>query len=146
MAVQYNYQIASTWNNEVGFTNVESLDPTGTMGYADARVIPGTPSYFTVTAYDTYARGQRRYSPDGTASFAGFKRVVWLMSDVDALAYNWFIAQYEGLVTIATTLGYAGTYTNYNAYCRCPDPSELQTNEYGRYANIEVEMILVETT
>lgn len=137
---EFDYQIAAGWDNEAGFTNVEDLVP------ASGDSIPNHAAYFVVKAYNTYRRGQRRFSPDGTSSFAGFRQVVWRCADADAAAYAWLRDTYEGQVTIRTTTGVDGTYSNWNAYARFPDPADLTEATVGRYENIDIIMTLVETT
>jgi hypothetical protein len=137
---EYSYQIATGWDNEVDFDNVEDLVP------SSGNTIPSHNSYFVVKAYNTYRRGQRRFSPNAASSFVGLKQVTWVIADADAEAYEWLYETYEGQVTIRTTTGTDGAYSNWNAYARFPDPADLAEATVGRYENIEVIMVLVETT
>lgn len=137
---EYDYQLASGWDNEVGFANVEAINP------GVGSTIPNNSAYFIVKAYNTYSRGQKRFHPDGSTSRAGFASVVWMLLDVDAAAYNWLYANRSGQVTIRTTTGVDGSYSNWNAYADMPDPAELQENDFGRFGDVPIRMTLVETT
>lgn len=135
---EYEYSIINNWDNAVNLVNVESLNP------GVGSTIPNNSAYFVVKAYNAYRRGQRRFSPTVGSSFAGFKSVIWRFLDVDAAAYNWLVANRSGQVTIRTTTGVDGTYSNWNAYAIFPDPADLEENDIGRFGNVDATMILVE--
>jgi hypothetical protein len=110
--------------------------------------IPNHSAYFAVKAYNTYSRGEKRFHPNGATSRAGFASVIWILLDVDAASYNWLYlyTNYNRDVTIATTTGVDGVYSNWNAYADMPDPSALQENDFGRFGEVPIRMTLVETT
>lgn len=137
---EFSYSIATGWDNEAGFTNVEALTP------AAGTVIPGLTIYFVVKAYNTYRRGQRRFDIATANSYVGFKSVGWRFLDVSAAAYNWLFDTYNGQLTIRTTTGVDGVYSNWNVYPQFPDPADLTESDTGRFGDVDVPMILVETT
>lgn len=137
---EFNYQIAAGWDEEANYDNVEDLVPSA------GTVIPGLNIYFVVKAYNTYRRGQRRFNLNAASSHAGHPSVTWRFLDVDAAAYAWLVTNYSGQITIRTTTGVDGTYTNWNAYPQFPDPAELQESDTGRFGDVDVPMLLIEAT
>ena len=135
---EFEYSIINNWDNAAGLVNVESINP------GVGSTIPNHTAYFVVKAYNAYRRGQRRFSPNVGSSFAGFKSVIWNLLDVDAASYEWLVTNRSGQVTIRTTTGVDGVYSNWNAYAIYPDPADLEENDVGRYGSVDVLMILVE--
>jgi len=139
MALQ-SYELATGWDNEAGFTNVEDITVT------DARTLPmvGSPVFF-VEGISGFSRGQRRFDASGGASFNGFERVALKCAVVDPLAYAHIRDNYVGQVTVRTTRGEKDTFGNYNAYLRIPDPEEMELRN-GMYYGFEFRLMLVSST
>jgi hypothetical protein len=136
----YDYQIATDWDNEADFDNLEALVP------GAGSPIPNSSVYFVVKAYNTFRRGERRFSPASSSDYAGHKTLTWRLPDVDAAAYNWLYNTYDGQVTIRTTTGVDDSYSNWNAYALFPDPADLAESDFGRFENVDILMVLIETT
>lgn len=122
------YKIAAGWDNEAGFENIETIVPAG----SSPRPVfynAGTPTYYYVRGWDSLSRGQRRFDAVGGSSFSGFSIVEWQIAVVDALGRQHMIDNYEGQVTVATTVGKPDVYENWNAYLEVPDPSEVSSRD-----------------
>ncbi len=140
----YSYQIASGYDNEAGFTNMESLTPTPSGD--TYRVGGATSPYFVVRAFAAYRRGQRRFDASGGASFAGYAVVLWTFPRVHSAAWDWLIDNYSGQVTIATTTGVYDSYANYNAIASYSDPGELEGEAGGFLRDAICTLRIVSTT
>lgn len=136
---EYEYQIASAWDNEAGFTNMESLTP------AAGETIPNHTAYFVVQAAPRYSRGQQRFSPK-SASYTGFAVVTWNLPQVHDAAYEWFYTNYSGQNTIRTTTGVTGSYSNLNVITSMPSPSELTPVNFGYFEDVPITHKVISST
>lgn len=137
---EYEYQIASGWDAEGSFTNMENLTP------GSGEALPNSSVYFFVRAYGGYSRGQQRFSATGATSYVGFASVEWTLPEVHSVAYDWLYDNYNGQNTIRTTLGTVGVYENWNVYSKFPSPFELQTVNFGYYEEVIIRHTLVSST
>lgn len=137
---EYEYQIASGWDAEGSFTNMESLTP----GAGEA--LPNSSVYFFVRAYGAYSRGQQRFSATGASSYVGFASVEWVLPLVHSGAYDWLYSNYNGQNTIRTTTGVYATYSNWNVYSQFPSPLDLQAADFRYYEDVTIRHILVSST
>ncbi|MGB1285069.1 MAG: hypothetical protein ACPG7F_00935 [Aggregatilineales bacterium] len=137
---EYEYQIASGWDNEAGFTNMEVLTP------AAGDTIPRSTVYFIVQAAPRYNRGQSRFSATGASSFAGFATVTWTLLVVHDAAYEWFYNNYSGQNTIRTTTGVTGSYSNKNVMTSMLSPEELDAVDFGYFENVPITHRIISST
>lgn len=137
---EYEYQIASGYDNEAGFTNMETLTP------SSGNTIPRSAAYFIVQAAPRYNRGQQRFSATGASSFAGFATVEWNLLLVHDAAYEWFYNNYAGQNTIRTTTGVTGVYSNKNVITSMLSPSELDATDFGYFENVPVTHRIISST
>lgn len=137
---RYDYQIASGWDQEANFDNVEDILPE----YA-------THQSFFPKGRGNFDDGTLRIRADGqiyTTGFAGFN---W---PVDILTYaQWAYLQtnyctggtgYSGKVTVRTRL-IGGTYANYNAIMILPKPPD-EDKRWIAMRNVVIRFTRVEST
>lgn len=139
MAFQ-EYKLATGYDNEAGFDNVEDVFPT----YANKQS-------FYPRGRPKFDEGVLRIRADGTVYFTGFQSFAW---PLDFLSYDqWVYAQtnyctggtgLSGLVTAATRLP-SGSYSNYNAVMILPKMSESDVN-FGGILKTEIRFIRAEAT
>jgi hypothetical protein len=138
MAVQ-SYQIATGWNNEAGYTNIEDIAVTGaTPVYAGV-------SHYMVNALGGYRRGEPRFDIAGGKSYAGRKRKVWVQTIMTHLAFEHLKDTFEGQVTVHTPTSDPTTFEDWNAYLSLPEEAEL-TKQDPYFVNVEWTFLLVEPT
>lgn len=136
----YEYQIATGWDNEAGFTNMESLTP----GAGDP--IPRSSVYFLVQASPRYSRGQPRFDATGGSGYVGFKVVKWNLPVVHDAAYEWLYTNYSGQNTIRTTTGVRDSYSNWNVFTSMLSPDELTPIDFGFFEDVIITHKLRSTT
>lgn len=136
----YEYKLASGYDNEAGFQNVETAIP----AYAN-RVS------FYPHGRGNFDEGIMRIRGDGTTYFTGFQSFTW---PLDFLSYaQWAYLQttyctggtgLSGKVTVATRLP-GGTYANYNAVMILPKLKEAD-KLYGGIKKTEIKFVRAEST
>lgn len=132
----YNYQIAVGWDNSAGLANIEAISVTG------ADPIFGTTHYY-VRAFTQYLQGQEVFDINAGQTFEGYESVIWISSVMTPAAWSYLKTTYEGQVTIKTTLGVPGTYSNKNAWLRLPRPRNM--NAKGtHFTDVEWNFIITE--
>lgn len=132
----YNYQIAVGWNNSAGLANIEGIAVSG------ATAIFGATHYY-VRGYARYLQGQPVFDINVGQTFEGYESVIWVSAVMTPAAWSYLKSTYEGQVTIKTTLGVPGTYSNKNAWLRLPRPRDMDSrNQY--FLNVEWNFIVIE--
>jgi len=136
----YEYKLASGYDNEAGFVNVETAFPTYT----------GRVSFYP-RGRGNFDEGIMRIRADGTLYLTGFQSFTW---PLHFLSYTqWAYAQttyctggtgLSGKVTVATRLP-AGTYANYNAVMILPKLSEAD-KLFGGIKDAEIKFVRAEST
>lgn len=133
-----SYAIATGWNATP--VNIESIVPTG----SNVRPVVGGAYYF-VRAFPSYSPGQRVTDASGGTFYQGFERVVWLCKVAHPAAVRYMRETYQGQVTVNTTTGEPGVYTEYNALCEVAHPAEIQSRN-GMFLDFEIRLLLVSET
>jgi hypothetical protein len=137
---RYDYKLATGYDNEAGFTNVEDALPT----------YNGRQTFYPVGRAN-FDEGTLRVRADGEIYAAGFDSFVW---ELNILTYaQWAYLQtnyctggtgYSGLVTARTRL-IGGTYSNYNAVMHLPKPPE-EEKKFVAMRNVIIRFVQAEAT
>lgn len=136
----YEYKLASGYDNEAGFQNVETIIPKYTNRVS-----------FYPKGRGNFDEGIMRFRADGSVYFTGYQSFTW---PLDLLTYaQWVYLQtnyctggtgLSGKVTVATRIP-VGTYSNYNAIMILPKLSESD-KLYGGIKHTEIKFVHAEAT
>ena len=132
----YDYKLATGWNNTAGYTNIEAIAVTG------ATTIFGTTHYY-VQGFAQWLQGEEMFDVNNAMTFEGYESVIWKSTVMTPTAWNYLRTTYEGQVTVRTTLGVPGTYSNKNAWLRLPRPRQMN-RKGSHYIDVEWNFILIE--
>lgn len=151
MAVYPDIKIATGWNNEAGFTVVESIAVTGTTLQLED-VLKGfglaTNTHFFIR--HTAPQQNRVIISDGSSVQSGYEAIQWIIPVCTGVALKHWIDTYVGKMTIAT-LRYdiATAVENWNVIASYPEYNVDDKRYYSShwwFFDVTVNMKLVSTT
>lgn len=106
-------KIAAGYNNAGSLALVTSLATTPAIPFLEVQTLKGN------------RRGVPRVATSGVPRRSGSKSTQWVSSLLWVVQFTYLVANYEGKVTIRTTLNNV-TWANYNAILDCRDMADYE--------------------